>query len=58
MSLTSHLSELRKKHETLSRQVEAEQRNPGSDSIALSEMKKRKLAIKQQIERLGQGTTH
>ncbi|MEM9798067.1 MAG: DUF465 domain-containing protein [Pseudomonadota bacterium] len=52
MSLTSHLQELRKKHETLSRQVEEEQRSPGCDSIALSELKKRKLAIKQQIERL------
>ncbi|MGB3407263.1 MAG: DUF465 domain-containing protein [Jannaschia sp.] len=58
MSLTSHLSELRKKHETLSRQVETEQRNPATDSIALSEMKKRKLAIKQQIERLSGATSH
>lgn len=53
MSLTSHLQELRKKHESLSRQVEEHQRSPGTDSVAISEMKKRKLAIKQQIERLG-----
>lgn len=52
MSLTSHLQELRKKHESLSRQVEEEQRSPAVDSVALSEMKKRKLAIKEQIERL------
>ncbi|MEL6586537.1 MAG: DUF465 domain-containing protein [Pseudomonadota bacterium] len=52
MSLTSHLQELRKKHETLSRQVEEHQRSPGCDSVALSEMKKRKLAIKEQIEKL------
>ncbi|MEM7489144.1 MAG: DUF465 domain-containing protein [Pseudomonadota bacterium] len=52
MSLTSHLQELRKKHETLSRQVEEEQRSPAVDSIALAEMKKRKLAIKEQIARL------
>ncbi|MEM7711512.1 MAG: DUF465 domain-containing protein [Pseudomonadota bacterium] len=52
MSLTSHLQELRKKHETLSQQVEAEQRSPAMDSMALTEMKKRKLAIKEQIERL------
>jgi hypothetical protein len=52
MSLTSHLQELRKKHETLSRQVEEEQRSPGCDSLELSALKKRKLAIKQQIERL------
>jgi hypothetical protein len=53
MSLTSHLQNLRKKHETLSRQVEEAQRTPAVDSTAISEMKKRKLAIKEQIERLG-----
>jgi hypothetical protein len=52
MSLTSHLQELRKKHETLSRQVEEGQRSPGVDSMVLRELKKRKLAIKQQIVRL------
>lgn len=52
MSLTSHLSELRKKHETLSQQVEAEARSPAVDSITLSKMKKQKLAIKQEIEKL------
>ncbi|MFO6464158.1 DUF465 domain-containing protein [uncultured Jannaschia sp.] len=52
MSLNSHLQELRKKHEDLSKQVETESRAPGVDSIALTELKKRKLAIKQQIERL------
>jgi hypothetical protein len=58
MSLNSHLHELRKKHETLSRQVEEEQRSPSADTIVLSEMKKRKLAIKQQIERLSTQTAH
>ena len=58
MSLASHLTELRKKHESLSRQVEAEQRSPAVDSIALTEMKKRKLVIKQEIERLRSATTH
>lgn len=58
MSLTSHLAELRKKHEFLSRQVEEEARNPATDSIALTEMKKRKLAIKQQIEKLSSEAAH
>ncbi len=52
MSLNTHLSELRRKHEALSRQVEEEARAPGSDSLTLAQLKKRKLAIKQQIERL------
>lgn len=58
MSLTSHLTELRKKHEVLSRRVEAEARNPATDSIELTEMKKRKLAIKQEIERLAPEAAH
>ena len=58
MSLTSHLTELRKKHDVLSKRVEAEARNPAIDSIALTEMKKQKLAIKQQIERLSLQATH
>lgn len=52
MSLTSHLSELRKKHESLSQQVEVEARSPGVDSISLTQLKKKKLAIKQEIEKL------
>ncbi|WGH79563.1 YdcH family protein [Jannaschia ovalis] len=58
MSLNSHLQELRKKHADLSRQVETEARSPGADSIALTELKKRKLAIKQQIERLDGATAN
>lgn len=52
MSLSSHLAELRKKHQVLSRQVEEEARNPASDNIGLTEMKKRKLVLKQEIEKL------
>jgi hypothetical protein len=58
MSLTSHLSELRKKHESLSQQVEAEARSPGVDSISLTQLKKRKLAIKQEIEKLSAAPAH
>ena len=47
MSLTAHLRELRRKHDDLSTQVETESRNPASDSLALSALKKRKLAIKE-----------
>ena len=52
MSLNAHLHELRKKHETLSQQVEAAQRMPGSDALELTELKKRKLQLKEEIERL------
>ncbi len=52
MSLNSHLEELRKKHDHLSYQVESEQRAPGSSDLAVAEMKKQKLRLKEEIERL------
>lgn len=52
MSLTSHLEELRKKHQSLSSAVEQAQRSPGVDDLEVAMMKKQKLQLKQQIERL------
>lgn len=52
MSLTSHLQELRRKHEALSEKVEQAQRAPGFDDLALAEMKKQKLRLKEEISRL------
>ena len=52
MSLASHLTELRKKHAILSKQVEEGGRSPAPDTIRLTELKKRKLAIKTEIEKL------
>jgi len=52
MSLTSHLVELRRKHELLSDKVVAAQRAPGVDDLAISEMKKQKLRLKEEISRL------
>jgi hypothetical protein len=52
MSLTSHLQQLKKKHDTLSDAVEKEQRSPGSDDLEVSRLKKQKLHLKQEITRL------
>ncbi|MGD9916765.1 MAG: YdcH family protein [Paenirhodobacter sp.] len=52
MSLGSHITELRKKHEALSVEVERATRSPGSDDLQISELKKQKLRIKEQISRL------
>lgn len=51
MSLSSHLNELQKKHDTLSREVEQAQQRPGSDDLIIGEMKKQKLRLKEQIEK-------
>ena len=52
MSVSSHLEELKRKHETLSKQVEDEQRAPGSSDFSIAEMKKQKLKINEEIQRL------
>lgn len=54
MTVASHLQELRRKHETLSLQVEEAQRSPGTDDIQIAEMKKQKLKLKEEITRLSQ----
>ena len=52
MSLCSHLQELRKKHEHLSHEVEEAQRSLSFDDLELTALKKQKLKIKEEIERL------
>ena len=52
MSLTSHLEELRRKHQALEEKVEQAQRAPGFDDLAIAEMKKQKLKLKEEISRL------
>ena len=52
MSLTSHLEELKRKHEKLSDAVEVAQRSPGVDDLEVSRLKKEKLHLKEEITRL------
>lgn len=52
MALSSHVEELKKKHQALSDQVEAAQRSPSTSDIEISTMKKQKLRLKEEIERL------
>ncbi len=54
MSLSSHLQELRRKHQTLSEAVEEAQRSPGVDDLKIAEMKKQKLRLKEEINRLSE----
>ncbi len=52
MSVSSHLEELKKKHDHLKTEVAEAQRSPGYDELALVELKKQKLRIKEEIHRL------
>lgn len=52
MALSSHLQELKRKHQVLSDAVEEVQRAPGSRDVEIADLKKQKLRLKEEIERL------
>jgi hypothetical protein len=56
MNLSSHLKELRNKHDTLSQEIEQAQRSPAFEDIQITALKRQKLKIKEEIERLSLST--
>ncbi|MFC0282003.1 YdcH family protein [Falsigemmobacter intermedius] len=52
MTVSSHLQELRRKHEALSVKVEQEQRSPASDDLKITEMKRQKMRLKEEMSRI------
>jgi hypothetical protein len=50
--METHLVELEKRHEALERQLEEAMAHPGVDTLTLSELKRKKLSLKDEIERL------
>lgn len=54
MSVASHVEELRKKHQSLSQEVETAQRRPGTHTEEITRLKKEKLRLKDKIDRLSQ----
>lgn len=52
MSLSSHLQELRKKHQTLEDKVEQAQASLSTDDLQIADLKKQKLRLKEEITRL------
>ena len=52
MSMNAHVTELKKKHQDLSVEVEEAQRAPGVDGLQVATLKKQKLKLKEEIERL------
>lgn len=52
MSLSVHIQELQRRHQTLSMQVEEAQRSPGVSDFDIVRLKKQKLVLKEEIERL------
>jgi hypothetical protein len=59
MSIESHLAELERRHEALSREIDQVAGHPSVDTLELAAMKRRKLQLKDQIARLrGSNTIH
>lgn len=56
MTLASRLTELRKKHAILSQKIEEEQRHPAFDDLLVTALKRQKLQLKEEIERISHQT--
>jgi hypothetical protein len=52
MGLESHIQELSDKHHKLDELIQNELHRPHPDDLLLSDLKKRKLRLKEEIERL------
>ncbi len=52
MSIESHLTELERKHQALEREIETERISPGGNSLRITELKRRKLSLKEEIVKL------
>ncbi len=52
MNLEAHLNELTEKHSSLAAEIETEMMSPSADSLRITEMKRRKLKLKDEIARL------
>lgn len=52
MSLETHLKELERKHQELDAKITTEQRHPGVDDLKIKALKRTKLRLKDEIERV------
>jgi hypothetical protein len=54
MSIDSHLSELVRRHQAIEEAIVAEVNHPASDDAKVHELKRKKLHLKDEIERIKQ----
>ncbi len=52
MSMHGHLSELERRHKALEKEIETEKLHLSSDDLRIVELKRKKLLLKDQIEKL------
>ena len=58
MTMQSHLAELERRHQALEREIEDAMNHPSTDALALTELKRRKLQLKDEIARLKGASVH
>ena len=52
MSLHGHIAELSRRHQVLEKQIESEKTHPATDPVKLTELKRKKLQLKDEMSRL------
>lgn len=52
MSFQGHVAELSRRHRDLEKQIEAERSRPARDGLRMGELKRKKLLLKDELERL------
>jgi hypothetical protein len=58
MAMEMHLAERQRRHEALEKEIEEAMHHPGIDTLALTELKRRKLSLKDEIEKLKTESIH
>ncbi len=58
MSLATHIAELEKKHGDIERQIDEVMMHPSADPLEIATLKRRKLAIKDEIVKLAEPVRH
>lgn len=58
MALSAHIAELSEKHKALEEKIDRAISSPGSDDIEIQRLKREKLKLKDELERLQRATRH
>ncbi|MFD1696965.1 YdcH family protein [Roseibium aestuarii] len=57
MTMQSHLAQLQRRHADLERKIADALLHPSTDSLAVADMKRKKLKLKEEIERIRKDET-
>jgi hypothetical protein len=58
MTVSTHLAELEQRHQTLEAELTEALQHPSTDDFQLTELKRRKLQVKDEIARLNRTSVH